>query len=246
MDRLKLLREPAAVVALVGLALHVGLTLAFFLLAPEFAELPLVDLALSLGSPVLVVLLAVLVATCWLAQATPRVRGLTVLSLVLTAGLLVAAIGLFVAGLVQGRVDVQAGLLSVFRGFVPWLTTAVIAVGVFVTLLQRTSVAVTPAVTDVVEPPQPIGTPAADPQLQPGWSPDTAVGAVWRRAGDAASGAPSDQWDAMAQTTGRWGPPPIETSPAASSDQPADPPGAASAGAEWPDLRGDWSPPGRS
>jgi hypothetical protein len=224
-DRLIRLREPATAVVLVGLAVHLGLTLAYFLLAPEFENLPLVDLALSLGSPVLVALLAVLVTTCWMAEATPRARGLTVLSLVLTAGLLVTATGLLVAGLMQGF-DVGAGLFSVFRGFVPWLATAVIAVGVFVTLLRRPSAAVTPTAADAVETvaePEAVPAPPPDPQLQPGWSPDAAVGAVWRRAGDAAAGAPATRWDATGQPADWWG-------PGSATDAPPE---------------GDWSAPGR-
>jgi hypothetical protein len=223
-DRLKQLREPATVVALVGLTLHLALTLAYFLLAPEFENLPLVDLALSVGSPVLVALLAVLVTTCWMAEATPRARGLTVLSLVLTAGLLVTAIGLLVAGLMQ-VFDVGAGLFSVFRGFVPWLATAVIALGVFVTLLRRPAALVTPTVADAVEAaeePQAIPAPPADPQLQPGWSPDAAVGTVWRRAGDAAAGAPATSWDATGRTADWWGPTPTKEAPPDGDESPPD------------------------
>ena len=231
MDRLKRLREPAAVVALIGLALHFALTGVYFLLAPVSFDLLLVDLALGLVSPVLVALLAVLVASCWLAEPTPHARGLTVFGLVLTAGLLATAVGLLVAGWSSAPADARVGMLTVFLGVVPWLTTGVLAVGAFAALLRRPSVAATPA---AVEPPtaaEPVPAPAADPQLQPGWSPDAAVGAVWRRAGDAAAGAPATSWDAPGQTAGWWAPPPaIETPPYAPSDQP---------------TGGDWPPPGR-
>jgi hypothetical protein len=212
-DRLKQLREPAAVIALVGLALHFALTLSYFLLTPEFENPPLVDLSISVGSPVLVALLAVLVAACWMPEATPRVRGVTVFSLVLTAGLLVTAISLLVAGLMQG-VEVHAGLFLVFRGFVPWLTTAVIAVGVFVALLRRPSAAATPEAADAMDSAtEPVPAAPADPQLQPGWSPDAAVGAVWRRAGDAAAGAPATSWDATGRTADWWGRTPAKNPP---------------------------------
>jgi hypothetical protein len=243
-DRLKQLREPATVVALVGLALDCALTLFSLLLTPMPDDLLLVYAALGLGDPVLVTLLAALVATCWLADATPRARLLTVLGLVLIAGQLAMAVGLLVAGLVGLPTTAWPELPSLVSGAIPWLTTAVIAVGLHLTLLRRPSIAGTPA-ADSAELTTPAITPPADPQLQPGWSPDAAVGAVWRRAGDAAAGAPATSWDTTGQATGRWGSPAVETPPAASSEEPPDPVKSASTAAEWPDLRGDWSPPGR-
>jgi hypothetical protein len=249
-DRLKQLRETATVVALVGLALDFALTLASLLLTPMPDDLLLVYTAVGLGSPVLVALLAALVATCWLADATPRARLLTVLSLVLTAGQLATAVGLLVAGLARSSTTAGMELLGIVSRAIPWLTTAVITIGVFAVLLRRPSTTVTPAAPDAVEPAEqadPTPTQAADPQLQPGWAPEAAVGAVWRRAGDAAAGAPSDQWDALAQTTGRWGPKPaIEIPAQPSSDRPSDPPAAGSSPAERPAVPGDWSPPSRS
>jgi hypothetical protein len=239
-DRLKQLREPAAMVALVGLALHFALTLIYFLLPPASFDLFLVDVALSLVSPVLVALLVVLVVTCWMPEATSRARGLTVLSLVLTAGLLATAAGLLVAGLFRAPADALAGLFSVSLAVIPWLTTSVIALGVFVALLRRPSVAAAPAVTAEMAPPEPVPAPAVDPQLQPGWSPDAAVGTVWRRAGDAAAGAPATSWDAPGESAGWWGPTPAAgTSPDTPPDQPADPPTATPPPAEQPGVRAD-------
>ena len=217
-------------VALVGLALHFALTGLFYLLAPVSFDLLLVDVALGLVSPVLVALLTVLVASCWLADATPNARALTVFGLVLTAGLLATAVGLLVAGLVAAPAEARFGMVTVFLGVVPWLTTAIIALGMFVALLRRPSVAVTPAAAAEV-PVQPVPpVPSVDPQLQPGWSADAAVGAVWRRAGDAAAGAPATSWDAPSQAAGWWGPPRADTPPYAPSDQPS---------------AGDWPPPDR-
>jgi hypothetical protein len=248
-DRLKQLREPAAVLVLVALALHVALTiLGYVLLTRTFGDMPLDDLAFNLTSPVLIVLLAVLVTTCWFGDATQRARRVTVLALVLTSALLVGALGLFVAGLVWRSAGGPAGLALTLRSLVPWLTTTVIALGVFVALLRRPSAAATPAVDDraeAEESAEPVPAPTADPQLQPGWSPDAAVGAVWRRAGDAAVGAPAAGWDAVTQATGRWGPTPAAETPSATSDPPGEQPGDASSAAEWPDFRGDWPPPGR-
>jgi hypothetical protein len=231
-DRLKQLREPAAMVALIGLALHFVLTLIYFLVTPVSDDLLLLDLAVSLINPVLVALLAVLVASCWVAEATPRARGLTLLALLLTAGLLVTALGLLVAGLARAPADAQAALLSVVLGVVPWLTTTVIALGVFAVLLRRPAVAAMPVATAEVTSAQPLPAGPIDPQLQPGWSPDAAIGAAWRRAGDAAAGAPATGWEAPGQTAGWWGPPP-ETPP------PATPPAA-----ERPDFQGNRTRPG--
>lgn len=231
MDRLKQLREPAVVIALVGLTLHFAITGVYFLLAPELFDLLLVELALGLVNPVLVALLAVLVASCWVPKATPRARGVTLLSLALTAGLLATALALLVAGLVRAPADARAGMLSVFLGVVPWLTTGVLALGVFAALLRRPSAAAMPAAAEQVMPAEPVPPPAPDPSLQPGWSPDVAVGAVWRRAGDAAAGAPATGWEAPGQGPGWWGAPPaIETPPYAPADQPS---------------AGDWPPPDR-
>jgi hypothetical protein len=148
--------------------------------------------------------------------------------------LLATALGLLVAGLVQAPDSALFGMATVFLGVVPWLTTAVIALGVFVALLRRPAlVAAPPAAGEVgsAESDQPVPAPAADPQLQPGWSPDVAVGAVWRRAGDAASGAPATGWDTPGQAPGWWGPPAaIETPPYGPADQPS---------------AGDWPPPDR-
>jgi hypothetical protein len=233
-DRLKRLREPATVVALVGLALHFALTLLYHVLAPASFDLLLIDLAVGLVDPVLVALLAVLVTCCWLPDSTPHARGLTAFGLVLTGGLLATALGLLIAGVVRAPADAQVGMMMVFFGIVPWLTTGVLALGAYVALLRRPVPVASPAAAGEVESAdsaEPVPAPAADPQLQPGWSPDAAVGAVWRRAGDAAAGAPATSWDTPGQPAGWWGPPPaIETPPYGPADQPA---------------AGDWPPPDR-
>jgi hypothetical protein len=231
-------------VALIGLALHFALTLVYFLLAPASFDLLLVELALRLVNPVLVALLAVLVASCWKPEATSRARGLTVLSLLLTAGLFATALGLLLAGVLRAPADARAGMFAVFLGVVPWVTTAVIAIGVFVALLRRPSVAATPA---LVEAAAPVSTPAVDPQLQPGWSPDAAVGTVWRRAGDAAAGAPATSWEAPGQTAGWWGAAPaIEPPSYAPSDQPTAPSRPLPPPAERAGGAGNWPPPGQA
>jgi hypothetical protein len=222
-DRLKRLREPATVIALVGLALHLVLAVVYLLVAPTSDDLLLVELAVGLGNPLLVALPAVLAATCWLAEATPRARTLTMLGLLLTCVLLAFGSGLLIAGVVRTPADARIGLLAVLLRGIPGLTVAVLALGLFIALLQRPSVAPAPVMVaelEQVEPPAPVPAAPADPQLQPGWSSDAAVGAVWRRAGDAAAGAPATSWDATANATG-WSPIPTPERP---SQPPVDQP----------------------
>jgi hypothetical protein len=217
-DRLIHLREPATVVALLGLGLHLVLTLAYLLVAPTSDDVLLADLAVGLSNPLLLALPAGLAVTCWMADVTPRASGLTLCGLLLTAAVLAVTAGLLIAGVVRAPVDAAAGLLSILLRGIPGLTVGVIALTVFITLLQRPSVVTAPA-AEVAEPPRVSAAPPADPQLQPGWSPDTAVGAVWRRAGDAAAGAPATGWDTTPETTG-WGPiPTTDGPPQASSEQ---------------------------
>ena len=71
------LREPAAVVALVGVALHVVLSVLSAADSPVPVGRTLGDLAYRIADPVLLVLTALLVA-CWLPEPTPHARGLTV------------------------------------------------------------------------------------------------------------------------------------------------------------------------
>jgi uncharacterized membrane protein len=219
-DRLIRLREPATMVALLGLALHLVLTVAYLMAAPIADDVLLADLAVSLGNPLLVGLPAVLAATCWLGEVTPRARGLTVFGVLLTATVLAATAGVLIASMVLAPAGATAGLLGVLLRGIPGLTVAALGLLVLLGLLRQPSVAVAAETDQVAELPRVSAVLPADPQLQPGWSPDAAVGAVWRRAGDAAEGAPATSWEAAPDTSG-WGPiPTADGPPQASSEKP--------------------------
>ena len=93
------LREPAAVVALVGVALHVVLSVLSAADSPVPVGRTLGDLAYRIADPVLLVLLTALLVACWLPEPTPHARGLTVTGLLLTASLLAAILVLAVVAL---------------------------------------------------------------------------------------------------------------------------------------------------
>jgi MFS family permease len=201
MERLMRLREPAAVIALVGLTLHTVLVV----LSGWDSTAPLGPilghLASAIAEPVLLVLLSVLLVACWLTEPTRHARGLTVAGLALTALLLAAVLALAVAALVVAGPEMwERG--AIYRWLVPPVTVAVIGLLAQVALLRRP----TPAPTTVpeLEPAEPQPEPV-DPQQQPTWTPDAAVGTVWRRAGDAASQVPATSWDAPGEGGAGWG-----------------------------------------
>jgi len=213
MERLKRLREPATVIALVGLVVHLALTV---LWAVRYPAPPgsVASLANLIVPPVLLVLLTALLLACWLAEPTRHARGLTVTGLVLTVALLVGAVAPAVASVSTARGTDGGGL-----AFLPWLvvpvTVAVVSLAAQVALLRPPpagTAAPAPAELESAQPdPEPV-----DPQQQPTWTSDAAVGTVWRRAGDAASQRPATSWDAPGQSGGWWeaGPdsdPPVET-----------------------------------
>ena len=94
-----------------------------------------------------------------------------------------------------------APVLAVFAAIVPQ-AISVIAIGFLIKLVQLQAVprrlpagiGLAPYPSDALPPP-PV-TAAPDQRLQPTWHPDTAAGAAWRTAGDAAAGAPAAGWGA--------------------------------------------------
>lgn len=201
MERLKRLREPAAVVALVGLGLHLFLHMLPAAGTPVPAYLFAGDLAYVLADPALLALPTLLVLACWSADPTPHARRLTVAALVLTAAVLVVAVGAGVAAALL--TPTEEGISVAIPTWLPSLLPGAIAVGAQIALLRRPALeraAGSPAELAPAEP-EP-----ADPQQQPTWTPDAAVGTVWRRAGDAGSQTPATRWDDPGPTDGGWGP----------------------------------------
>jgi hypothetical protein len=210
MERLKRLREPLAVIALVGLVVHLALSVLWVVRYPAPLGPALGSLATTIIPPVLVVLLTALLLFCWVAEPTPRARGLTVAGLVLTGALVVGAVVAAVASLTTAPGG-EGGALALLPWLVAPVTVAVVALAAQVALLRRPASGPTPAPPAELEsaPPDPE---LVDPQQQPTWTSDAAVGTVWRRAGDAASQRPETSWDAPDQSGG-WGGPEQDPDP---------------------------------
>lgn len=203
------LRQPMAVVALVGLALHLALHLVLLLglaaAARGDGERWAGDLAFTLVDPVLLLLVAALVLACWVAVPAPRARGLTVAALVLVALTLVAFVAAGVAAVIVGETVFLAILLP---QSVASLVTGIVALGTVIALLRRPAALPAPALRTG---PIPVelgseqeGEPVPDPELQPTWSSDQAVGTVWRRAGDASPQTAATDWDESGEAGGWW------------------------------------------
>jgi len=190
MERLKRWREPAAVIALVGLALHVVVLLLAAVTSPADLDLLAPELAYALVVPVLLLLLTALVVACWVAEPIPHARGLAIAALVLVAVTVVGAAAFAVAAVVLGPTYVWS--VFTLRAVSPLVVT-VVALGALVALVRRPLQATAPV--PELESPEPEPEPV-DPQREPEWTPDAAVGTVWRRAGDATSQGPATSWDA--------------------------------------------------
>jgi hypothetical protein len=208
MERLKRLREPAAVVALVALGLDLVTLLLPGSVGTSDPGLVAANLAFALADPVLLLLLTALVVACWAGEPTPHARGLTIAGLVLTSVILAGVAASGIVALVLAPAPIWSAFML---QAVPPLAVAVVALGTSIALLRRPLPA--PAPLPELEPAEPE---PEDRLQQPGWMPDEAVGTVWRRAGDAASERPATSWDAPV-AGGGWG------EPTPSADAPAEP-----------------------
>jgi hypothetical protein len=207
MERIMRLRGPATVVVLVALGLHLVVVLVSAASSPADPGLVAPNLTYALVDPVLLLLLTALVIACWVAPTAPHARGLTVAALALT---LVTLVGVAVFGVltaVRAPPDVWSTYL--FRAVSPPVV-GVVALGALIALLRRPAAA--PAPVPQLEPAEPEPEPI-DPEQQPTWTSDAAVGTVWRRAGDAGSERPATSWDAPAAGVG-WGSDPDADGPA--------------------------------
>jgi hypothetical protein len=202
------LREPAAWVALGALVLNLVLAVVAMATYPG----PLADIGLTLSArtanPVPLIALAVLVSFCVLRDRTAHARLLTLLSLI--AGVLVVLFGLGLAllGLAAEPTPVLWALAAIVTQ-----VTSVIVVVMLLKLFQLQAVPRRlpagiglPPYQESLPPAMPL-----DQRLQPTWQPDTAAGAVWRTAGEAAAGAPAAGWGAEANAAA-WQPIPTQPS----------------------------------
>jgi hypothetical protein len=207
MDSLLRLREPAAWVALGALVLN--LLLAVVAMASYSGPTANVGLLLSAraANPVPLIVLAVLVTFCVVRQRTPHARLLTILSLVVAVIAVLFGLTLALLGLAAESTPVLAVLATIVTQLI-----SLIAIVLLIKLLQLQAVPRRlPAGIGLAPYPyaEPLpGPQLPDQQLQPTWQPDTATGAVWRTAGEAAAGAPATGWGGDSSTA--WQPIPTQ------------------------------------
>lgn len=215
MDRLTRVRVPLAVVALALLTLvavaRVGLGLSELGVGGSTA-VAAARLAPNGSDAALTVLVGLLVATCFLPPDVASRRRLAVWGAVLTAVSLVATV------LALALTDVEVAGWSLVWLIPDVAVPAIVGTGLLV--LARSEPAVeTSGTVPVIETAAAESSPEApDPELQPSWTEDTAAGAVWRTAGEAARGAPALGWGSSEATT--WGPPALPVSRPEPDDHP--------------------------
>lgn len=194
MERLKRLREPAVVLALAGSALHLVLGVVWAVGSPDPLGSTLASPAILVAESTLLLLLTALLLACRLVDPTPHARGLTVAGLVVTGALLIGVAALVVASTALAP-EADGWDPSFLPSMVAALTVASISLAIQIILLREPVSQPVLAVPAELEPAEPEPEPV-DPQQQPEWTPDAAVGTVWRRAGDATSQRPATSWDA--------------------------------------------------
>jgi hypothetical protein len=203
-ESLMRLREPAAWVALGALVFNLVLAL----VGLATFEGPLVSMGWMwserVANPTSLLAVAVLVSSCVLRERTPHARQLTLISLVV--GVIAVMLGLTLALLGIGA---TAPILAVLAAIVPQVIS-VVAVGLLIKLVQLQAVPrrLPPGIGLVVpeqlhsdfdqeraDPSDSLPARSAhDQRLQPTSHADTAAGAAWRIAVDAAAGAPAPGW----------------------------------------------------
>jgi hypothetical protein len=209
------LRAPLAAIALAVLTLvaaaRVVLGLSEVVSVGGSRAVAAARLAPNGSDAALTVLVGVLVAACFLGPAVPSRRRLAVWGAALTVVSLVATL------VALGLTDLAVAGWNLVWGLPDLAVPALVGVGLLA--LARSHRAVEAAPDAVVVPGDAEGQGAAapeqapDPELQPSWSQDAAAGAVWRTAGEAARGAPAQEWGASAQPT--W---PVTALPAGPDD----------------------------
>jgi hypothetical protein len=199
-DRLTPLRAPLAAVALTVLTLvaaaRVGLGLSEVATTGGSRAVAAARLAPNGSDAALTLLVGVLVAACFLGPAVPSRRRLAVWGTVLTVVSLVATV------VALGLTDLAVAGWNLVWGLPDLAVPALVGAGLLALARSRPADEAVPAAlgsgdrepaTPVAQPdPQPESQP--DPELAPSWSQDAAAGAVWRTAGEAARGAPAQEW----------------------------------------------------
>ncbi len=187
-DRLKRFREPAALVALLVVLFECGATLVRFFLEARTTPATTVMRGTTglFGLVDAMVLTALVLACVMVAPVTRWARQLTLGSaIVMTVGALAGVV--FLLGALLDPAGWFSRLLESLGGF-----AEIIFKGLFAWLLWNAYRAVVDSEAEAARPaPDVVGQAVVppDPTRQPIWTADTASGAVWRRAGDAAMGA---------------------------------------------------------
>jgi hypothetical protein len=212
MESLKRMREPAAFTVLAVLWLQLLINLVeFFVYGTQLhgssAKAALV-ISAQMPQTLTVLLLALLVASCVLADRTRHARLLVLLALISSVVTILAALTLGVLGLVAESVTKVLDLVELLLPIV----VGVLVVFALVRLLPMSAMQgggpELPAVTGA-SPGEAVPPALPSPKQEPVWQPDAASGVAWYSAGDAAVGAPAAGWGTPGESGG-WYPMPEE------------------------------------
>ncbi|GAB2596331.1 hypothetical protein [Microlunatus antarcticus] len=195
MDRLSPLRVPLAVAALAVLTLvaaaRVVLGLSEVVGTGGSRAVAAARLAPNGSDAALTVLVGVLVASCFLGPEVGVRRRLAVWGAALTVLSVVATL------VALGLTDAAVAGWNLVWGLPDLAVPALVGAGLLVLARPQpvpTSTAALGTADAAAEADDgPVET-APDPELQPSWTHDAAAGAVWRTAGEAARGAPAQEW----------------------------------------------------
>lgn len=205
MESLKRMREPAAFTVLAVLWLQLLSNLVEFFgygrqLHGSSARAALV-ISVQVPQTLTVLLLALLAASCVLADRTKHARLLVLLAVISSVVTILAALTLGVLGLVAESATKVLNLVEL-------LLLIVVGVLVVLALVSLLPMSATPG----GGPELPAGTggspgeavpPALpSPKQEPVWQPDAASGVAWYSAGDAAVGAPAAGWGTPGESAG--------------------------------------------
>lgn len=240
METLWRFREAAVTVVLVVLGVRLVLVAAAALTPLTVGVESGVDAAYlvssQLGEVSLFVLLAALVAACHARPVTSRARPLAWTALVTAGAALLVVLLLPVLGYASfpsplSRMELASRLLGLVLP-----AAAVVALGLLVARPASGRLALgSGSQSSQVQPvrdeaPAALSAAAPDPQLEPTWTTDTAAGAVWSSAGEAASGRPASGWGASDPSAG-WQPGPQHPVPRPDGTPPGPLTGSEPAGA---------------
>jgi hypothetical protein len=213
MESLKRMREPAAFIVLAVLWLQLLIDLVeFFVYGRQLhgsSAKAAQEISAQMPQTLTVLLLALLVASCVLADRTKHARLLVLLAVISSVATILVALTLGILGLVAESVTKVLDLVEL-------LLPVVVGVLVVFALVRLLPISATqgggpelPAVTGG-SPGEAVPPALPTPKQEPVWQPDAASGVAWYSAGDAAVGAPAAGWGTPGESGG-WYPMPEES-----------------------------------